>query len=333
MQLDDRLASLASGDKPGRPVNEQAVVRVWPSPSCLCRQLNQALRRCAQSLRFDVPRPTQGERRYPFGVQIEGERSSTDTRDRAIVLGCAIDRLNMAQTVARVQAIVEQGVFAQQVSINAAKLVTLKQDTELREVVNRCELVNADGQSVVWASRLLGDPLPERVAGIDLMHALIAMATREDYGIYILGARQEVLETAVQRLRQIYPSLRIAGYRHGYFSEEESPQVAEAIRRAGAQILFVAMSSPRKEHWLGEHGPALGMPFAMGVGGSIDIVAGVTRRAPRIWQRLGIEWFYRLLQEPRRMFRRYLVTNTRFGVLVARAMAARVFRCGPHQAE
>lgn len=260
-------------------------------------------------------------------------QDSPESRDRALVLGCAIDRLGMAQTVARVQAIVKQGAFAQQVSINAAKLVTLKQDTELREVVNRCELVNADGQSVVWASRLLGDPLPERVAGIDLMHALIAMAAREGYGIYILGARQEVLETAVQKLREMYPNLNIAGYRHGYFAEDESPQVAEAIRRSGAQMLFVAMSSPRKEHWLGEHGPALGVPFTMGVGGSIDIVAGITRRAPRIWQRLGVEWFYRLLQEPRRMFRRYLVTNTRFGILVARAMAARAFRGAGHQAK
>lgn len=259
-----------------------------------------------------------------FAVQIEGAPSSADTRDRAIVLDCAIDRLSMVQTVERVQAIIEQGEFAQQVSINAAKLATLGQDTELREVVNRCELVNADGQSVVWASRLLGDPLPERVAGIDLMHALIAMAAREGYGIYILGARQEVLESAVQKLREMYPSLRIAGYRHGYFSEEESPQVAEAIRRSGAQMLFVAMSSPRKEHWLGEHGPTLGVPFAMGVGGSIDIVAGITRRAPRVWQRLGVEWFYRLLQEPRRMFRRYLITNTRFAMLVAQAMAAQV---------
>lgn len=263
--------------------------------------------------------------RYSSPVTLEAQYA-VKTRDVALVLGCAIDRLTLAQTVSRCQEIVEQGAFAQQVSINAAKLVTLKQDAELRDVVNRCALVNADGQSVVWASRLLGDPLPERVAGVDLMHALMAMAEREGYGIYILGARQEVLETAVQKLRETYPKLRIAGYRHGYFSEEESPQVVEAVRGSGAQLLFVAMSSPRKEHWLGEHGPTLGVPFAMGVGGSIDIVAGITRRAPRGWQRLGIEWLYRLLQEPRRMFRRYLVTNVRFSILLVRAMGARALR-------
>ena len=217
-----------------------------------------------------------------------------------------------------------KATFVQQVSINAAKIVTLRHDPELRDVVNRCGLVSADGQSVVWASRLLGDPLPERVAGIDLMHALIAMAEREGYGVYILGARREVLETAVQRLREMHPGLRLVGYRDGYFTDDESPDVAAAIRDAGAQILFVAMSSPRKEHWLGEYGPALNVPLVMGVGGSIDIVAGITRRAPRSWQRLGFEWLYRLLQEPRRMFRRYLVTNVEFGALVARGVIKRV---------
>jgi N-acetylglucosaminyldiphosphoundecaprenol N-acetyl-beta-D-mannosaminyltransferase len=254
------------------------------------------------------------------------EQDSTGARERAVVLDCAIDRLDMPQTLARCQAIIEQGTFVQQVSINAAKLVAVRRDPDLRDVVNRCGLVNADGQSVVWASRLLGDPLPERVAGIDLMHALIAIAEREGYGIYILGARSEVLEKAVQRLREMHPLLHIRGYRDGYFSDEESPEVAAAIRDAEAHILFVAMSSPRKEHWLGEYGAGLHVPFVMGVGGSIDIVAGITRRAPQSWQRLGLEWLYRLLQEPRRVFRRYLVTNVEFGALVARGVITRALR-------
>jgi len=236
---------------------------------------------------------------------------------RANVLGCQIDRLDMTQTLASCQAIVQGGVFAQHVSINAAKLVALRHDAELRDVVSRCKLVSADGQAIVWASRLLGDPLPARVAGIDLMHALIAMAEREGYGVYILGARPEVLDRAVRCLGDLHPDLRLAGHRDGYFSDAEGPAVAAAIRSSGAQMLFVAMSSPRKEHWVGEYGPSLGVPFVMGVGGAIDVVAGVTRRAPRCWQQLGLEWLYRLLQEPRRMFRRYLVTNVLFSALVA----------------
>ena len=252
------------------------------------------------------------------------------------MLDCAIDRLDMVQTLARCQAIIERGAFAEQVSINAAKLVMLRHDPHLREVVNQCELVNADGQSIVWASRLLGDPLPERVPGIDVMHALIAMAEREDWGVYVLGARREVLEAAVGSLHQTYPGLRLVGYRDGYFRDDEGSDVAAAIRDSGAQILFVAMSSPRKEHWLGRYGRSLNVSLVMGVGGAIDIVAGVTRRAPRRWQQLGIEWLYRLVQEPRRMFRRYLVTNVRFTILVGQAMSARLlasasrrFRSGP----
>jgi N-acetylglucosaminyldiphosphoundecaprenol N-acetyl-beta-D-mannosaminyltransferase len=246
------------------------------------------------------------------------------------VLDCAIDRLDMPQTLAHCKTMIERGTFVQQVSINAAKLVALRHDTDLRNVVNRCGLVNADGQSVVWASRLLGDPLPARVAGIDLMHALIAMAEREGYGIYILGARREVLDTAVQRVRQMHPRLRVLGTHDGYFTDDESPDVAAAIRDSGAQILFVAMSSPRKERWIGEYGSTLNVPFVMGVGGSIDVVAGIRRRAPRRWQRLGFEWLYRLLQEPRRLFLRYLVTNVQFGVLVARGMTTRALASTLH---
>ena len=131
-----------------------------------------------------------------------------------------------------------------------------------------------------------------------------------------------MLETAVARLGETHPRLRLVGYRDGYFADHESPEVAAAIRDSGAQILFVAMSSPRKEHWLGKHGPALGVPLVMGVGGSIDVVAGVTRRAPPRWQRLGLEWLYRLAQEPRRLLRRYLATNLAFALLVGRELVA-----------
>lgn len=236
------------------------------------------------------------------------------------MLGCQIDRLDMAQTLARCREIIGQGEYGQQVSISAAKVVAMHHDAELREVIGGCALVNADGQSVVWASRLLGDPLPERVAGIDLMHGLFAMAEREGYGIFILGARRAVLEAAVQRLRKEHPKLHILGYRDGYFSDDEGSLVAAEVRASGAQILFVAISSPRKEYWLGTYGPSLGVPLVMGVGGSIDIVAGVTRRAPHSWQRFGLEWLYRLAQEPRRMLRRYLVSNVRFSILLTEAV-------------
>lgn len=244
--------------------------------------------------------------------------------DRAVVLDCAIDRCDMRQTVDRCAEIIEAGSFAQQVSINAAKLVAMRGNPELRTAIEASAIASADGQSVVWASRLLGDPLPERVAGIDLMEELMALAEQRGYGVYVLGARREVLETAIGRLRERFPGLRIAGYRDGYFVDEQDAEVAAEVRAAGAQILFVAISSPRKEKWLAEHGRSLGVPLVMGVGGAIDVVAGATRRAPRGWQKLGLEWLYRLMQEPRRMMRRYLVSNLRFGALVARDWVRRL---------
>ena len=239
---------------------------------------------------------------------------------RAEVLGCRIDRLDMRATLAEVERVIASRRYTQHMAINAAKLVTMHEDARLREIVGGCGLVNADGQSVVWASRMLGDPLPERVAGIDLMHELLALAQEKGYRVYFLGARAEVLERALERLRGEYPRLQVAGARDGYFSDAEEADVAAAVAASRADILFVAMSSPRKEYFLGAHGPRLGAPFVMGVGGSIDVVAGITRRAPLVWQRAGCEWLYRLLQEPRRMFRRYAVTNTRFAMLVARAL-------------
>jgi N-acetylglucosaminyldiphosphoundecaprenol N-acetyl-beta-D-mannosaminyltransferase len=238
--------------------------------------------------------------------------------DRARVLGCEIDRLDMPATVERCRQLIEQRTVGQQLSVNAAKLVTLHRDPQLRDIASRSALVNADGQAVVWASWILGDPLPCRVAGIDLMGELLALAEREGYSVFILGAREEALETAVGRIRDRHPRLTIAGYHHGYFDDAgaEGDAIRDQMRAVKPDILFVAMSSPQKEYWLSEHGPRLGIPLLMGVGGSIDVIAGITRRAPKLWQQLGIEWLYRLLQEPRRMMRRYVTTNAMFIGLV-----------------
>jgi N-acetylglucosaminyldiphosphoundecaprenol N-acetyl-beta-D-mannosaminyltransferase len=232
------------------------------------------------------------------------------------VLGTPVDRLDMDESLWRCVHAIESGEYVQHVVVNVAKLIALRDDQSLREIVHACPVINADGQGVVWASRLLGDPLPERVAGIDLMFNLLAIAEQRGFRVYVLGARSDVLEQAVARLRSAYPGLQLAGHRDGYFSESEVEGVCADIRKAQAQILFVAMSSPRKEYFLGDHGTRLGVPLVMGVGGAIDVVAGTTRRAPRILQRLGLEWFFRLLQEPRRLGPRYLATNGRFAALL-----------------
>jgi len=243
--------------------------------------------------------------------------------DRVSLLGCEIDALDLEGTLTRCREIIESRVLTQQVSINAAKLMALRQDERLREIVADCGLVNADGQSVVWASRLLGRPLPKRVAGIDLMYALLDLADRENYRVYFLGARQDVLETAVARTRARHPKLAVAGFHNGYFDDADSGTVCDEIRLSEPDILFVAISSPRKEYWLAEHGKTLGVPLMVGVGGAIDVVAGRTRRAPVWMQRAGLEWFFRFLQEPRRLAGRYFVTNTAFLWLVGIALVRR----------
>lgn len=246
---------------------------------------------------------------------------------KAHILGCAIDRLDLAETVAAIERTIDARSYTQHMAVNAAKVVAMRNDPELCRIVDGCALVSADGQSVVWAARLLGDPLPERVAGIDLMIGLLGLAERRGYRVYFLGARSDVLAVAMKRLHEKYPRLQIAGARDGYFEDCEAEAVCQAIRESHADLLFVAMSSPRKEYFLGSYGALVGAPFVMGVGGSIDVIAGVTRRAPVLMQRLGLEWLFRLVQEPRRMFRRYAVTNARFIGLVGLALLTR-----PHYA-
>lgn len=196
--------------------------------------------------------------------------------------------------------------------VNAAKVVNMQRDPRLRDDVLASDIVLADGMSLVWASRLIGQPLPERVAGIDLMFRLLERAAEKGHRVFCLGATAEVLDAAVRNFRALYPALVIAGTQHGYFSAAEEAGVAQAIAASRADIVFIAMTSPRKEQFLAQWSRSLDVPVWHGVGGSFDVAAGKVERAPMLWQRLGLEWLYRVKQEPRRLWKRYLVTNTLF---------------------
>jgi N-acetylglucosaminyldiphosphoundecaprenol N-acetyl-beta-D-mannosaminyltransferase len=242
-------------------------------------------------------------------------------RDRIDLFGCPVDALGLDATLARCIELIERGEHpVRQVSVNAAKVVQWEGDSRMREFVRGSDVVSADGQAIVWAARLLGRPLPERVPGIDLMARLMAEAARRGLSVYLLGARQEVLGRAVARIEAMHPELRIAGSMHGYFGGEEVPGVIARIREAEPDILFVAMPSPMKENWLETHLAESGVPFGMGVGGSIDVLADEYRRAPEWMQRHGAEWLFRLAQDPRRMWRRYLIGNLKFGAILVREM-------------
>lgn len=235
---------------------------------------------------------------------------------RVRLYGVGIDALTMDQTLERAFELATAGRPVQHVVLNAAKVVLMSSDARLREIVAGCALVNADGASVVWASRILGQPLPERVAGIDLFMRIVARAAETGDSVYFLGATDAVLESMLARFRREYPGLRVAGARNGYWDDDAD--VVAAVRKAAPTFLFLAIPSPRKEYWLNEHLSDLGVPFVMGVGGSFDVAAGKTRRAPVWMQRIGCEWMYRLAQEPQRMWKRYLRGNTAFVLLTFR---------------
>jgi N-acetylglucosaminyldiphosphoundecaprenol N-acetyl-beta-D-mannosaminyltransferase len=237
--------------------------------------------------------------------------------DRRLLFGLYIDALAMDGAIGRCKLALATRDSIQIGVLNAAKIVALRRDPMLREAVLSCDVVLADGQSVVWASRLLGRALPERVAGIDLFERLLELAHAEARSVYLLGATPSVLEALKTRLWERFPGLNIAGARDGYFGREEWDNVADDIRRSGADMLFLGMSSPKKETFLAAVGPTLGVPILHGVGGSFDVLAGVTRRAPAAWQRAGMEWAFRVLQEPRRLWRRYMTSNLAFLALVA----------------
>ncbi|MBN1459732.1 MAG: WecB/TagA/CpsF family glycosyltransferase [Armatimonadetes bacterium] len=222
----------------------------------------------------------------------------------------------MDQTVQRCRELIEAQRPAQHVVINAGKMVLMQDIAGLKDIIRGCAVVNADGQSVVWAGRFLGLKVPERVTGIDLMERLLALAEAEGYPVYFLGATQQILDVFSATVAARFPRLVVAGRRNGYF--DDHGEVARQIRESGARLLLAGISSPRKEFLVGENLDAMGPLLAVGVGGSFDIWAGKTKRAPRWMQRAGLEWFYRLLQEPARMWKRYLVGNARFVRLVLR---------------
>ena len=240
--------------------------------------------------------------------------------NRITILNTKIDNLSMHQTLQRIENSILQNNKLHHVVVNAGKMVAMQTDLKLRQSVNSCDLINADGQAVVWASRILGQPLKERVAGIDLMENLVELAHKKNYKIFFFGAKEEVVSRVVNKYKIKYSKDIIAGYRNGYFKKEDELNIAKQISDSDADILFVAISSPTKENFLYDNKEALaGVNFIMGVGGSFDVVSGLVKRAPLWMQKIGMEWFYRFSQEPERMWKRYFVGNIKFIWMVFKA--------------
>lgn len=245
---------------------------------------------------------------------------------RTEFLGVPIDLLTLDQTVARAVDAMLMKKPTQHVAINVAKLVNTRRNAELKRDVCESHIVGIDGMGIVWGARALGIPVPERVAGVDLMERLLEVCSLMEFRPYLLGARKAVLERAMESALERWPGLHFAGCRDGYFTAEEEEDVVEEIKRSAADCLFIAMPTPRKERFLHKYRDALGVPFIMGVGGSVDVLAGHVTRAPLRVQRAGLEWLYRTYQEPRRMWWRYANTNLVYAGLLARELVSRRFR-------
>nr|WP_010133809.1 WecB/TagA/CpsF family glycosyltransferase [Microbulbifer agarilyticus] len=247
---------------------------------------------------------------------------------RIELLGAPMDIASRQDTVALIGDRIQSHTFTQHVVVNVAKLIHMQSDPALAESVGSCDIINIDGTGVVWGARFLGHDVPERVAGIDLFYSLLEMSAEKGFPVYFLGARAAVVSKAVLRLKSRYPQLKVAGWHHGYFWEDEQ-SVVDDIRRSGARLLFVAITSPHKENFIHRWRDQLNVDFVMGVGGTFDVVAGKVQRAPKWMQRAGLEWLFRLLQEPRRMWRRYLVTNCAFACQLLREKCRMGFRPRP----
>lgn len=235
---------------------------------------------------------------------------------RITICDIPVDVLTMQQTIDLVDSAIQQKKPIHHVVINAAKVVNARKNLQLKESIVNCDIINADGQGIIWASRVLNKPLPERVAGIDLMEKLVALAAEKKYRIFFLGAKEEIVTNVIKVYSQKYGKDIITGYSNGFFKADKEEEIARQIAESKADILFVAMSSPKKEIFLNQYKDIIQTPFIMGVGGSFDVVAGFVKRAPKWMQENGLEWLYRTIQEPGRMWKRYLFGNSSFIFLV-----------------
>ena len=215
------------------------------------------------------------------------------------ILNTYVNALSLDETVAEVEKIIAAGAPTQHVVVNASKVNLMEADPKLAEIVNACPLINADGASI-------------------LFQRLVELSAEKGYKVYLFGAKEEVVSRVRAIFEERYPGIQIVGYRNGYFTEADEPQIVADMAASGADMMFVAFSSPKKEYWVHKYLNQIGIPFVMGVGGSFDVVAGVTDRAPKWMQDHGLEWFYRFIQEPGRLWKRYIVGNAKFVALTYR---------------
>lgn len=217
--------------------------------------------------------------------------------------GMSFSRMNMKDTVAYLTAAIEQRRTMQVITGNPIMIMTALDNPTFHRAMREAELLVPDGAGAVWAANHVGMPVAERVAGFDLLHELLHVGEQRRWSVFLLGTTQETIDEAAARLQRQYPLVRFVGTHHGFFGDDEDAEVIAKIREADPDMLFVARGVHNQEPWIAKHKQALGVPVMMGIGGSLDVIAGKLKRAPLFMQRLGLEWLYRLLLQPSRIGR------------------------------
>lgn len=231
---------------------------------------------------------------------------------RITILNTTIDVLNIEETILLVEKYVKTKTPLHLMGVNANKINELNDNELMKKIVNSCGIINADGASVILASKYLNNPLPERVAGIDLMLDLISLSNNKGYSVYLLGAKQEIVEKTARILKKEYKDLNILGIRNGYFDKDKWPEISNDIKRLKPDFVFVGITSPIKEYLIEYLQNDGNQSVFMGVGGSFDVISGNKRRAPKWMQKCNLEWLFRVIQEPKRLFKRYFIGNWKF---------------------
>ncbi|MBQ5702173.1 MAG: WecB/TagA/CpsF family glycosyltransferase [Peptococcaceae bacterium] len=224
---------------------------------------------------------------------------------RLEILGIGIDKVNSQQALDKIAEFIASGKSNQIVTANAEIIYQASKNEKMRNVINNAQMVTADGSGVVWASRQLGEPLEQRVTGIDLVNSICERSAKDKWKIYILGSAPGVAATAAMNIRDKFQGCNIIGTHHGYFNAKEEKQILAELEQLKPDVLFVALGAPKQEYWIADHLADLGIPVGMGIGGSMDVLSGNVKRAPKWMQKMSLEWLYRLLIQPTR-FKRVL---------------------------
>jgi N-acetylglucosaminyldiphosphoundecaprenol N-acetyl-beta-D-mannosaminyltransferase len=224
-------------------------------------------------------------------------------KDTVNILGFQIDNMRMGEAISKIREFIHNRSPHQVITANSLMLRAAIDSKRLKEIFAKSDLVVPDSIGMLLAGKVLGQPLLERIPGIDLMYQLFNLCQKEGYSIYLLGAKPGVSAQAAEQIRRQFPGLRITGTHHGYFDVQEESNVLAEIRKLRPDILFVGLNIPRQELWIAEHATGLGVPVVMGIGGSFDVISGRIKRAPAAMQQAGLEWLWRTLVEPWRIKR------------------------------